>query len=591
MSNRDLMHGVLRLLSSDDDPHFAPAPIPAEEIEACTLNPHQAFGLMRLEDVPGAPGLDQPPEQQDIPKEVEQQVKRAVKQGLASYDAGHKRVPTRFPAEEWTFPQYEGVDMRRNDNLSNLSPGTPYQMQYLLRPERDNPDRNDIWVSMAYAGEKSVQDRLRTNGGLIAVTYTRTSASYILGRGGFGMVYLADGQFMTPDTPADQSKMDPAKHIVIRKLVVKEINFRPKKEHRRYKEGDTQPASKPITDYFFSCPLDFTVAMLCNNHHILKIYDYTSYWYDPGNEAPTKLWIGFLELLKGGDLARWVYRWRDYKFINCELKPAQLDEDYQLTAIDNLARKREQMYAKHGAIPEVVTRGFMQQLYEGIFYLHQLGVAHLDLKPENVMFDEHGTVKVVDLGLSLPIKSVEKEEEWSYTASGTAGYMAPEVMKVFAGDKMDPPEEKVSYKATLADVYSLAVIVFECLYGLCPIPVLRDMQYTVEDGQQVPKKKVNYGKILQLIRVGQDDYKFYWFKTYVHPNRKTNQVSDQAIAFMMANLMEDPDSRTEVYWALAEDNPELDWLAPKTVGIDALHDFRMLHGTIEPDSGSDSDSE
>merc|ERR1719359_998491 len=52
------------------------------------------------------------------------------------------------------------------------------------------------------------------------------------------------------------------------------------------------------------------------------------------------------------------------------------------------------------AMPEPVARGFFCQMLDGVAYCHLAGVAHRDLKLENVLLTESGALKLIDFGLS-----------------------------------------------------------------------------------------------------------------------------------------------------------------------------------------------
>lgn len=67
----------------------------------------------------------------------------------------------------------------------------------------------------------------------------------------------------------------------------------------------------------------------------------------------------------------------------------------------------------------------VQQLVEGVSFMHKHGVAHLDLKPQNVLVNfDSGRLWIIDLSVSVRVRSVD--EMWE-GLSGTRGYMAPEV--------------------------------------------------------------------------------------------------------------------------------------------------------------------
>jgi serine/threonine protein kinase len=82
----------------------------------------------------------------------------------------------------------------------------------------------------------------------------------------------------------------------------------------------------------------------------------------------------------------------------------------------------------------------------------QSGMVHCDIKPENILVDSDGTVKVADLGLSRTLNAMQrldKEEE----ILGTPAYMSPEQARGEAG--MD----------CRADMYSLGAMLYELVTG------------------------------------------------------------------------------------------------------------------------------
>ncbi|KAG6768672.1 hypothetical protein POTOM_027599 [Populus tomentosa] len=88
----------------------------------------------------------------------------------------------------------------------------------------------------------------------------------------------------------------------------------------------------------------------------------------------------------------------------------------------------------------------------GIQYLHrdcEMQILHFDIKPHNILLDEHFTPKVADFGLARLCQTNESLKSLT-AARGTIGYMAPELFYKNIG--------RVSYKA---DVYSFGMLLLE----------------------------------------------------------------------------------------------------------------------------------
>jgi serine/threonine protein phosphatase PrpC len=92
------------------------------------------------------------------------------------------------------------------------------------------------------------------------------------------------------------------------------------------------------------------------------------------------------------------------------------------------------------------------RLSKGVAALHRLGVAHRDIKPDNVILEADGGLKLIDLGVArLP----RVEEFAEAEAPGTPGYKAPEM---FAGAPGD----------ALTDQYALGVTLYRIFTGDYP---------------------------------------------------------------------------------------------------------------------------
>ncbi|KAL6623467.1 hypothetical protein ACP70R_033346 [Stipagrostis hirtigluma subsp. patula] len=106
-------------------------------------------------------------------------------------------------------------------------------------------------------------------------------------------------------------------------------------------------------------------------------------------------------------------------------------------------------------LPEHAARRVFVQLVAALAYCHARGVAHRDVKPQNVLLDGDGNLKVSDFGLSALPDSL-RDDGRLHTACGTPAYAAPEVLR------------RKAYDGAKADAWSCGVILFVLLAGYLP---------------------------------------------------------------------------------------------------------------------------
>merc|ERR1712133_194610 len=101
-----------------------------------------------------------------------------------------------------------------------------------------------------------------------------------------------------------------------------------------------------------------------------------------------------------------------------------------------------------GGLPQELVKSYLRQLLEGISYCHQNRVLHRDLKPQNLLVNSKGEIKLADFGLArafgVPVRSYTHEVV-------TLWYRAPEVL---LGTK---------FYSTAVDIWSIGCIFAEMI--------------------------------------------------------------------------------------------------------------------------------
>lgn len=114
----------------------------------------------------------------------------------------------------------------------------------------------------------------------------------------------------------------------------------------------------------------------------------------------------------------------------------------------------EYMHKKGGHLPVSESLYIAQTLAEALEYLHSKGIVYRDIKPENLLINRSGLVKLSDFGLATKL---EKEKEFkTNTYCGSLYYMSPEVYS----------RKEYSFSC---DFYSFGILLFELLHGKTPL--------------------------------------------------------------------------------------------------------------------------
>jgi serine/threonine-protein kinase len=209
-----------------------------------------------------------------------------------------------------------------------------------------------------------------------------------------------------------------------------------------------------------------------------------------------------LKMLKQGAAAEpvIVYRFVEEARITAQLEHPNIVPVYDLGAMPNGEPYYTMRVVKKRSLRDVlenqVTRktwsmvrllGAFLQVCRALAYAHSNGVIHRDIKPENILLGDFGEVYLADWGLAKvePTSALQLHGEGSSPppahteAGGTAGYMAPEVLR----GEWDTVDHRV-------DLFAMGVVLYEMLTGHGPFEARSTAEMmiaTVEKDPRLPR--------------------------------------------------------------------------------------------------------
>ena len=106
-------------------------------------------------------------------------------------------------------------------------------------------------------------------------------------------------------------------------------------------------------------------------------------------------------------------------------------------------------------LPPARALSIVEEILKALAAAHDAGIVHRDVKPENVLIDPRGQIKVADFGLARAISSATAATATGGVLMGTVSYLPPELVTDGSADAR-------------SDVYALGVLLYELLTGAKP---------------------------------------------------------------------------------------------------------------------------
>ena len=134
----------------------------------------------------------------------------------------------------------------------------------------------------------------------------------------------------------------------------------------------------------------------------------------------------------------------------------ELEQTYLVMELFNAPNLKIMLRQGADALAPIV-KNVVEQAAKALYYFHEQGFVHRDIKPDNFLVSEEGEVKLIDFAISIkkPTGIAAMFNNWFSKVQGTRSYMSPEQIRNQTLDAR-------------ADIYSFGCVLYELVTGRAP---------------------------------------------------------------------------------------------------------------------------
>jgi serine/threonine-protein kinase len=162
------------------------------------------------------------------------------------------------------------------------------------------------------------------------------------------------------------------------------------------------------------------------------------------------------------------------------------DEELHYLVMEYIEGQTLKKYIQtNGPLPVQLAVKIMRQLVSAIANAHHNGIIHRDIKPQNILMDAEGNVKITDFGIAMALSATAHTKTNSII--GTVHYLSPEQARGGMATKK-------------SDIYSLGIVFYELLTGELPFSAETAVAIALKHLQEeTPSVRLLYPDIPQSV--------------------------------------------------------------------------------------------